>query len=296
MSKPPTPEQFWNSFVKENFMFFKEIYSSEKEMLEYGLKFQQTGDIKKAFLEFYTISEFYRALKLVRDGFVRLIMIISLVERLSSKRDYVEFSNWVKMAKADDMKVLEAWRKYNEDEEFGCSRKFRDFFKNRSYLSKNEQISLLQSIKYYSIREGKRMTSPLFCYQEECGKGTRDCVFHYGKPLGRDLTSLMSYEDNEFVRYGIEDCPLFRDDKLLNKNMNEFATFLYVMRNKFVHNATLFHLSEEFHGSTSFMVDYMEYDFRHIKKPNFKGTIVLTLSPDNLEKLNKPTRQTCLPC
>ena len=93
--------------------------------------------------------------------------------------------------------------------------------------------------------------------------------------------------DDELVRYSIEDCPLFQNEKLLNKNLNEFANFIYEMRNKFVHNATLFHLSEEFLGSTSFMVDYIEYDFRYVKKPEFRGTIILKLSPNNLEKLLK---------
>lgn len=189
------------------------------------------------------------------------------------------------MAKAEDMKVLEAWRKYNDDEEFGCSSKFRDFFKNRAFLSKNDQISLLKSVKYYSTYKNKRITAPLFCYEEKCGEGMRDCVFHYDQHSVLNISQLNVLPD-EFVRYSIEDCPLYQDENLLNKNLNEFANFIYQMRNKFVHSATLFHLSEEFHGSTSFMVDYFEYEFRFFKnKPEFKGTIVLKLSPDNLEKI-----------
>jgi hypothetical protein len=283
--KEITPVEFWSNFVKKDFPLFKEIYSSENEMLEYGLKFQQIGDTKTAFIEFYTISEFYRALKLVRDDFVRLIMIISLIERLSSKTDYIEISKWVQIRKAKDMKVLEALRQYNEIEGFGCNHKFRNFFKNRKYLSRNEQISLLESVKYYSIYRDKRISAPLFCYQEECGKGKRNCVFHYDQRSVWETNSYMSDEDDELLRFSIEDCPLIQNENLLNKNLNEFANFIYEMRNKFVHNATLFHLSVEFLGSTSFMVDYIEYEFRYVKKPKFRGTIILKLSPNNLEKL-----------
>jgi hypothetical protein len=252
-------------------------------MLEYGLKFQKIGDTGKAFLELYTISEFYSTLKLVQDGFVKLIMIISLIERLNSKQDYIDFSKWIKINKMENGNVLKAWNDYNDRDGFGCSHKFRDFFKNKEYLSKNEQLSLLKSVKYYSTYKGKRVTAPLFCYEEKCGKGIRDCVFHYDRKS--DWSVCANDKDEELARYGIEDCPLYHDENLLNKTLSEFANFIYQMRNKFVHNATLFHMSEEFLGSTSFMADYMEYDFRYVKEFEFKGTIILQLSPENLERI-----------
>jgi hypothetical protein len=36
-----TPEEVLEEFVKTHCFFFKEIYGSQEEMLEYGLKFKQ---------------------------------------------------------------------------------------------------------------------------------------------------------------------------------------------------------------------------------------------------------------
>jgi len=283
MSKKPTPEEFWTDFVKRDFQFFKGIYSSEKEMLDYGLKLQKIGDTTKAFLELYSISEFYITLKSVQDGFVKLIMIISLIERLASNKDYVDFSTWLKANESENGNARKAWNNYNDRDGYGCSHKFRNFFKNPDYLTKSEQISLVQSVKFYSKYKGKRVSAPLFCYQEKCGRGNRDCVFHYDqKPVLHALS--MNGEEDEYFRYGIEDCPLFQDGKLLNKTLNELANFIYQMRNKFVHNATLFHLAKKSQGFPSLMIDYIEYDFRHIREFKFKGTILLELSSEKLEE------------
>ena len=127
------------------------------------------------------------------------------------------------------------------------------------------------------------MSAPLFCYEEKCGKGNRECVFHYDQKLAWNALS-MNGEDDEYSRYGITDCPLFQDEKLLNKTLNELANFIYQMRNKFVHNATMFHLAKSSQGFPSLMIDYIEYDFRYVKESKFRGTILLELSSEKLEE------------
>lgn len=278
-----TPQEVLEEFVKKDFLFFKEIYSSEEEMLEYGFKFKQIfTTFERAFDEFYNISEFYRALKLIgsnndtksetiadffkpkknRVDFIKLIMIISLIEKLSSGKDFIEFSEWIKLNKLENEKVLRAWNKYNK--EHGCSHKFRNFFQNEDYLTKKEQLALLRSVSYYVSNNDNSLTDvPLFCYDApKCGKRRFGCKF-----------------------VADEECAALNNGKVLKDGIKEFANFLYEMRNKFVHDASMISLSEEFMGETSYLYDYIPYRLRYLKRPSYKGFVGLKLSAQNLENI-----------
>lgn len=278
-----TPQEVLDEFVKTHFPFFKEIYDSEGEMLEYGLKFKQIfTTFERAFNEFYTISEFYRALKLIgsnynaksetiadlltleksKTDFVRLIMIISLIEKLSSGKDFIEFSEWTKLNRLENEKVLTAWNTYNK--EHGCSHKFRNFFQNEDYLTKSEQLALLRSVSYYVRNKDKTLTEvPLFCHDApKCGKKRFGCKF-----------------------VADEECRALKEEKVLKDGIKEFANFLYEMRNRFVHNANMINLSEEFRGEASFLYDYVPYKLRYLKRPSYNGFVGLKLSAKNLENI-----------
>jgi hypothetical protein len=278
-----TSQEVLEEFVKTHFLFFKEIYSSEGEMLEYGLKFKQMfKSFDRAFNEFYSISEFYRALKLIgsnddaksetvadlfkpqknRVDFIKLIMIISLIEKLSSGRDFIEFSEWIKLNKLKNEKVLRAWNTYNK--EHGCSHKFRNFFQNEDYLTKREQLALLRSVSYYVRNKDNSLTDvPLFCYDApKCGKRRFGCK---------------SVAD--------EECTALKEEKVLKDGIKEFANFLYVMRNRFVHDANMISLSEEFRGEASFLYDYVPYKLRYLKRPSYNGFVGLKLSAQSLENI-----------
>lgn len=91
-----TPKEFCEDFVKRYFRVFNEVYSSQREMLEYCLKFQKIHKtLKRAFEEFFTLLEFYRAMRRMEIDFIKLIMITSIIEKLSSAKDFMEFSEWV---------------------------------------------------------------------------------------------------------------------------------------------------------------------------------------------------------
>ncbi|MCL5950006.1 MAG: hypothetical protein M1490_05970 [Candidatus Bathyarchaeota archaeon] len=133
--------QKWVDFVKEDFPLFKEIYQSEDDMIRYCLKFENAyGTYKDAFHEFYNISEYYLAIKLLtvneqssgnmlkdicqsrykkNEDILTLMMAISLIEKLSSKKDYIPFSNWLKNKEAENesnyQRIKQLWRDYNED-------------------------------------------------------------------------------------------------------------------------------------------------------------------------------------
>ena len=265
--KKKTPKEFCEDLVKKDFRFFKDVYDSEKEMLEYCLKFQKIHKpLWRAFEEFFSLSEFYRAMKMMKNDFIKLLMITSLIEKLSSKKDFTEFSEWVSEKEKEGMlegkRIQKIWEEYNED--FGCSGKFRRFFLNPEYLSKKEQITLLKSICYFLRNDDSSIfLVPLFCYSKKvCGLKDHGCEYE-------------SYTE----------CSAFREEKILKKGIKEFANFLYNLRNKFIHDAHLFGLSSEIMGTTSFSLYYVPYKFRYIKRPSYKRRVVIRLSGKKLEEI-----------
>jgi len=262
-----TPKERCEDSVKEYFRFFNEVYSSEKEMLEYCLKFQQIYQTPmRAFEEFFSLSQFYRAMKLMEDDFAKLIMIISLIEKLSSKKDYIDFGEWVSIKRKENPSwnetIEKAWSSYNE--EFGFSHKFRNFFRNPKYLNETEQLELLKSVYYY-IKNADNSYSlvSLFCYDEEvCRSVKTPCLFRLDK-----------------------NCPAFKDKEIVKDGIKEFADFLYRLRSKFVHDALMFGLSGEAFGTTALLVTYVPYRFRYIKRPSYDGNVVLRLSGKKLEEI-----------
>lgn len=265
--KKKTPKEFCEDLVKRDFRFFKDVYNSEKEMLEYCLKFQKIyKPLWRAFEEFFSLSEFCRAMKLMKDDFIKLLMITSIIEKLSSEKDYTAFSEWVsekqKESVLEGKSIQKIWQEYNED--FGCSSKFRRFFLSSEYLSKKEQITLLKSICYFlRNNDGSISLVPLFCYSKEvCGPKDHGC---------------------EYVSH--TECLAFKEEKILEKGIKEFANFLYNLRNKFIHDAHLFGLSSEVMGTTSFSAYYVPYKFRYIKRPSYQRQVVIRLSGKKLEEI-----------
>lgn len=261
-----TPEGHCEDFVRRYFRFFNEVYSSDREMLQYCLKFQQIYQpLKRAFDEFYSLSEFYRAMKLMKTDFIKLIMITSIIEKLSSKKDFVEFGDWVSKRRKRNMigseSIEKVWQEYNKD--FGCSGKFRRFFQNPDYLSKTEQMALLKSVCYL-VEDDNNSKSlvPLFCYNKNvCGPRNYGC------------------------RYDSENCPAYKEERILKKGIKEFADFLYNLRNRFVHDAHMFGLSREVLGTTSDFFTYVPYTFRHIRRPSYNGFVVMRLTGKKLEEI-----------
>ncbi len=276
------PKEILREFVKKSNAFFQGIYDDENEMLGYGLKFIDAyGSFERAFDDFVSISEYYRLLKqltpktsttlnVVEDflkpkpnfDYIKLVMIISLIEKLSSGKDYIDFPAWIKVNHPMDKNILKVWADYNN--EYGCSHKFRDFFLNETYVTKTEQIELLKSVTYFVLKDdGTRCNVALFCYDKGRCKAERLGCTHISA----------------------EDCEACKDDGVRKKGIKEFATFLYSMRNGFVHDANLIHLSEESMGTTAFLSDFVPYKFHYIRRDDYKGYVLMNLSAASLEKI-----------
>ena len=250
------PQEKLRDIVKAYFPHFREIYSSEAELLEYWLKFYEVFDSERTLAEFLRLLGFYRALKMVKADFVKLIMIISLIEKLNSEEDYIDFGVWLsKQRKSTNSEkccrqLLQEWNNTH-----GCSHKFRNFFKNPEYISKTEQITLLKSV--VGKNESSPTFVPLFCYDE---------------------TKCKKFYSKEIRVY--EACPVFQDERVLNKGITYFANFLYYnLRNKFVHDAKIIQLPDE----TDFLWDY-ENEVQTVRG-KYTGLIGLSLKSKTLEEL-----------
>jgi hypothetical protein len=268
-----------NRFIKNNFAHFKEIYKNEKEMSQYWQKFQDTGKQEIALLDFVGLHEFYKTMKATNNSLIKLIMIISLIEKLSSSREYVDFAEWLEEhEQATENKRCESiqkhckklWNEYNK--ECGCSSKFRRFFNNSEFITKDEQIALLRSVSIFEKDRPYFRVHP-FCFDKNC-------------PITNieRITSVSIMTGNP--RSDCGDCPLFEDHKKLKKAMGEYALFLYEVRNRFVHNASLAPFpsgKSSLFGSEEKMVSITRYRFRRDRKRAVILRVFITSGTDQLE-------------
>ncbi len=273
------------------FPYLSDIYS-KREWLTYAAKFGEFyGDFGKASDALCDISAYYQYLNLLLtnipnhkqkrmmnpnllgvsvipnsmdgDDFLAqpmyeryedvlcLIMIISLIERLSSKEEYLTFSEWIAKTKSENLKLVEACNRYND--RFGCNHKFRNFFTSKEFLTKKQKLRLLRSITNGS--------DPLFCYSVKCGETKRNCMF---KP------------ENE--------CLLIKNEPFLKRALNEFANFLYQLRNRFVHNACMFNLADTYEDA--YVFTDIPYKFRYQKThAEYKGFVFIGLSVIELKQI-----------
>ncbi|MCJ7559257.1 hypothetical protein MUO79_01400 [Candidatus Bathyarchaeota archaeon] len=218
-------------FIKKNFSSFREIYATKEEMLGYCGKFRQIyKDSEDASSEFLVLHKFYMAMRKMENSLVKLIMITSLIERLNSREDYTDFLNWYcknKESKLANKDLKKLWKEYND--KFGCSGKFRRFFKNKEYLTKENQLVILRSIITFT-RKGNGQYSRIhpFCYEKTCPQVLSSSTCPFKKSI--------LYECD------YPKCSLGGDSQKLGKRIGYFADFLYEIRNHFVHDAKMFSL------------------------------------------------------
>ena len=263
-------------YITKKFCLFQGIYDSDQEMYSYFLKFERIyGTPENAFYEIFTLSEYYRAMKLEKSDVLKIIMITSIIERLYSKKDFVTFPEWLrKIEKESDIESNKTIRQIYDDyeKENGCSSKFRRFFQD--FLTKKEKIELIQSIRFFPrLKSGLNSPNlfPLLCFEES------RC-----RPPPIQSCPLVNYDK--------QDCLICNNDKELRKVLDEFAEFLYTFRSKFVHDARMFGLASpesitHDNGATISMGlwTYVDYSFRKLDKSKYEGGIMLDLNARHLE-------------
>lgn len=252
----------------------QDIFDSKQEANEYCRRFQNIGKL----WTLYHIAQFSCFLDKIKDTYMkiddysrmlmdinRLIMVASMVELLNSRKDFVRFDTWIKKEgknKEFQTRGVDVWHEYNKIH--GCAEKFRTFF--TKYLTKEEKIELMRSVQFWKGAEKEFF--PLFCFKGvECQVNHSFCTFDVDKTK----------------------CPAYASKRRMQRGIRECADFLYTLRSKFVHEAQLFFLPKPLPqgvGGSSFLVDYVEYDFQ-TKKYSHKGSVMLHLFSNQFVKLGK---------
>jgi len=260
--------------IKINYLMFQDIYFSQDEFHNYYSKFLNIyKKPERALYELANLSRYFLTMKTTEQNNLKTIMFISLIERLNSDKDFITFPEWISNKELNKASIKEINKFYNDyKKEHGCSSKFRAFF--QVYLTKEEKIQFIKSIKYYpKLSDGSDSHNLFpFCFEEN------NC-----RPSYLQSCPLVNYEK--------EDCLICKDEDKLKKTLNELAEFLYYYRSKFVHEARMFGLSEPKLGnldgaSMSFSpLDYVNYKFSKLKKPKYEGLIIVDLNAKMLENV-----------
>jgi hypothetical protein len=271
-----------NDFIAKNFSYFKEIYNDKEEMFQCFKRFQDIYDdseSENAESDFVALHEFYKAMTRMEDQTVKLLMIISLIEKLSSEREYLVFPEWLKKTEqSTDKNYNVLWNEYNE--KFGCSGKFRRFFGNEEYVNRDEQINLLRSVSAFRRKGNSYVFTHPFCYEEKCPTVPSES----GTCPGR------KEEKQQQVLYECDykKCPLPTDDRKLKNGISQFAEYLYEVRSRFVHGAVLPNLPSGkktlfSHGDN--MITMREYRFRKSGGRAKILRVFFNLGPKQLEDI-----------
>ncbi len=196
--------------IKINYLMFQEIYFSQEEFYNYYLKFLNIYEKpERALYELTNLSRYFLTMKSTEQNNLKTIMFISLIERLNSDKDFITFPEWIGKNELNKASIKEIKKIYNDyEKEYGCSSKFRAFF--QEYLTKEEKIQFIQSIKYYPKLNNGSDSHNLFpfCFKENSCR----------------LSNLQSCP---LVSYEKEDCLICKDEDKLRKTLNELADFLY---------------------------------------------------------------------
>jgi len=233
MTETESEMQQSREFITKNFAFFKDVYQTKEEMLGYCEKFRGTHETLTV-SDFLAIHEYYKTMRQMNNSTVKLVMIISLIEKLCSERKYVDFAEWLQETehssenehcKSKHKHCKKMWNEYNQ--EYGSSGKFQKFFENYKYVSRDEQIALVGSVETYIKKSnGSLSLVKLLCHEATCPEEKKEVDSNLGLVLAH-------------LGCDYQKCPLLEDDGKLKRGIGDFAGLLYEIRNRFVHNALL---------------------------------------------------------
>jgi|GEM_PF-5904716 hypothetical protein len=245
-------------WVDEAFEAFRSLFSSKEKFIEYlnSFKDPRNAELLIGIGGFYLLAKKYHP-----QSYIRLIMIISIIEKLTNReRKFQEFYEWIESQDAKinelltELKIIdvsmfkEITRKLKENyfQEFGSRRNVLAFFEE--HFTQEDKIKLIKSLKSeyretvrgFSERLLKNIFGEVKTIEELKGKGFnvqrhfvpycydwRRCYFDYGEC---------------FPDYG---CLLNEDKPLLDKTLKKVVGKIYQMRSDFIHDATITMLNEK---------------------------------------------------
>jgi len=250
-----------NRWVDEAFSALGSIFSSRDDFVEYlnSLRNYEDAELLIRISQFYLVAKKYQP-----ESYVKLIMIISAIEKLINRENrFQEFHRWVQKQDLKIQQLLSAtnaidapkFKKIiqNLAEEyfqvFGSQRNVLAFFSN--YFESDDKMKLARSMRAnwvdtvagYSERFDyckQVMKSPVFSAKE---------LEKYGFGVGKHLMPYCYDWRKCYASYGGCDpsigCLLAEDESLQNKTLKKVVGLIYQMRNDFVHNALITPLNEK---------------------------------------------------
>jgi hypothetical protein len=242
------------------FEAFNSIFSSKEEFIKYvnSLKNPRDAELFLHIGDFYLIAKKYQ-----RESYVKLIMIVSIVEKIANKeKEFQEFYEWIESqddkisellseSKIIDVNMFkdiirELKEKYFQ--EFGSRRNVFAFFK--TYLTQEDKIKLIRSVEAdwkktverYSERLPffKNSVEKVITIEELKEKGFN--VEEHFVPYCYDWRKCWFESGQCAPNLG---CLLNDDECLLERSLKKVVDDLYQMRSDFVHNATITPLNEK---------------------------------------------------
>ena len=275
-----------NVWVNEAFQALESLFSSSKEkFIEYvnSIKDRQSAELFIRLSMFYLIAKKYE-----KSIFSKMIMLIAIIDRLSSKEEYVPFQDWISSRAQND-----GVKKYLQNSEesdfdkfkktidllkedyydiFGSQRNVIKFFKN--HVSTEDKIRIIKSFRAkrtsyvdgFNFRmHGKTQFSKVNNMEELRG--------YFG--VSKGLMPECYHWKYCYVGYG-ECCPdmgclLKENNEFLEEKLKKIVSMIYQIRSDAVHNAIFPPISE---GEVNFVYTIID------KKP-----VIIEITIEDLQNI-----------
>jgi hypothetical protein len=251
-------EKTVESWADEAFEALNSVFPSKEVFIEYvnSLKNPRDAELLIHIGQFYLVTKKYQ-----QASYVKLIMIISIIERLQNRdKEFQEFYDWIEGqdAKINELLLIlkaidvdgfkEIIRKLKDDYflEFGSRRNVFAFLKE--HLAQEDKIKLIKSVKAdrretvegFSKRILRDMFGEFATINELEDKGFR--VEKHFVPYCYNWMWCYFEHGLCYPNYG---CLLNDDESLLEKTLKKVVDDIYQMRSDFVHDAKITPLNEK---------------------------------------------------
>lgn len=235
---------------EEFYYIIVNAYLTRDDFLRIFRSFDAYEDIPKKFIardvfRMINISQKIGVTDPIYNG-LNLVLITSIIELLTKRNEYLNFSDWFKLneEKSNKKKIMADWNTYIE--KHGIRKNFRSFFLD---LDNKIKFDLLLMIKR---RHPKSEEVRPFCYQgEKCNYDNFYCQYRAIK----------------------EFCPAIQDETYLKAGIKALANHIYDFRSLFVHEARLPSFAADY--------DFIKSKFNEENTIHLKSSIGYVMKEDN---------------
>lgn len=250
-------------FVDEYFPIMEDVFETIDEFRKVWTAFSRFDDYRRT-IPLRISQVIYACKKIGFDDFLagfQLILLTSIIELLTRKIEYKSFPEWYKENKEKLNKItcLQAYDRYKNIH--GITKNFRKFFES---LTPDEKIELIPKIE---IRHDDDIFAP-YCYQNK-----ETCFFK-------------NYSSCKITFWKAE-CPMIKNEEIMNQSLRRFTDHLYSMRNNFVHSARIPMFSGPLPEEIRQRINVTEPvpTFDYVETWEYKGPTIITLDPIFLYRL-----------